>query len=197
MFVGADAYIGPLGSCEIAGDSRKIGIFCGRTEASAPTEYGGAAKPCCRGRRLCRPVWVVTNSPKSSVKTDCSARADVGIGPYNQMRTYLRIRRRFPKIRCVLPGGAAPPLPELCVCNHNHRPCRWFAQAPLGPITSRTYRFIESSFYCMMRPTAIEIAAWRILLFVSPWLSVFLNHTLSPAFQTCSSLRSDIFSGHS
>ena len=41
MFVGADAYIGPLGSCEIAGDSRKIGIFCGRTEASAPTEYGG------------------------------------------------------------------------------------------------------------------------------------------------------------
>ena len=81
--------------------------------------------------------------------------------------------------------------------NHNHRPCRWFAQAPLGPITSRAYRLIESSFYCMMRPTAIEIAAWRILLFVSPWLSVFLNHTLSPAFQTCSSLRSDIFSGHS
>ena len=81
--------------------------------------------------------------------------------------------------------------------NHNHRPCRWFAQAPLGPITSRAYRLIESSFYCMMRPTAIEIAAWRILLFVSPWLSVFLNHTLSPTFQTCSSLRSDIFSGHS
>ena len=35
------------------------------------------------------------------------------------MRTYLRIRRRFPKIRCVLPGGAAPPLPELCVCKKN------------------------------------------------------------------------------
>ena len=52
-------------------------------------------------------------------------------------------------------------------CNHNHRPCRWFAQAPLGPITSRAYRLIESSFYCMMRPTAIEIAAWRILLFTS------------------------------
>ena len=51
--------------------------------------------------------------------------------------------------------------------NHNHRPCRWFAQAPLGPITSRAYRLIESSFYCMMRPTAIEIAAWRILLFTS------------------------------
>ena len=53
------------------------------------------------------------------------------------------------------------------VKNHNHRPCRWFAQAPLGPITSRAYRLIESSFYCMMRPTAIEIAAWLILLFVS------------------------------
>ena len=51
--------------------------------------------------------------------------------------------------------------------NHNHRPCRWFAQAPLGPITSRAYRLIEFSFYCMMRPTAIEIAAWRILLFTS------------------------------
>ena len=38
-----------------------------------------------RGRRLCRPVWEVTNSPKSSVKTDCSARADVGIGPYNEI----------------------------------------------------------------------------------------------------------------
>ena len=56
------------------------------------------------------------------------------------------------------------PLPES---NHNHRPCRWFAQAPLGPITSRAYRLIEFSFYCMMRPTAIEIAAWRILRFTS------------------------------
>ncbi len=56
---------------------------------------------------------------------------------------------------------------ELIEANHNHRPCWWFAQAPLGPITSRAYRLIESSFYCMMRPTAIEIAAWRILLFTS------------------------------
>ena len=44
---------------------------------------------------------------------------------------------------------------------------------------------------------AIEMAAWHSLLFVSPRLSVFLNHILSPAFQACSSLRSDIFSGHS
>ena len=61
----------------------------------------------------------ITNSPRIPVKPVQSARADVGIGPYNQMRTYLRIRRRFPKIRCVLPGGAAPPLPELCVCKKN------------------------------------------------------------------------------
>ena len=40
---------------------------------------------------------------------------------------------------------------------------------------------------------AIEMAAWHSLLFVSPRLSVFLNHILSPAFQACSSLRSDIF----
>ena len=51
--------------------------------------------------------------------------------------------------------------------NHNHRPCRWFALAPLGPITSRAYRLIEFSFCCMMRPTAIEIAVCRILLFVT------------------------------
>ena len=51
--------------------------------------------------------------------------------------------------------------------NHNHRPCRWFAQAPLGPITSRAYKLIEFSFCCMMRPTAIEIAVCRILLFVT------------------------------
>ena len=51
--------------------------------------------------------------------------------------------------------------------NHNHRPCRLFAQAPLGPITSRAYKLIEFSFCCMMRPTAIEIAVCRILLFVT------------------------------
>ena len=29
--------------------------------------------------------------------------------------------------------------------NHNHRPCRWFAQAPLGHVPGRAYRLIESS----------------------------------------------------
>ena len=33
--------------------------------------------------------------------------------------------------------------------NHNHRPCRWYAQAPLGPFTSRAYRLIEFYFACM------------------------------------------------
>ena len=27
--------------------------------------------------------------------------------------------------------------------NHNHRTCRWYAQAPLGPFSSRAYRLIE------------------------------------------------------
>ena len=31
-------HIGPLGSYEFAGDSRKTGTFCGRTESSAPTK---------------------------------------------------------------------------------------------------------------------------------------------------------------
>ena len=29
--------------------------------------------------------------------------------------------------------------------NHNHRPCRWFAQAPLGHVPGRAYRLVESS----------------------------------------------------
>ena len=157
----------------------------------------------------------VANSPKISVKTVRSA----GGQSRPPLRWNTQVRSNLPRFSAEqLPSAGrsrAPPLPTASrftivtqnkrtmhhrrrgFINHNHRPCRWFAQAPLGPITSRTYRFIESSFYCMMRPTAIEMAAWRILLFVSPWLSVFLNHTLSPAFQTCSSLRSDIFSGHS
>ena len=63
----------------------------------------------------------------------------------------------------------APARRRFCsaIDNHNYRPCRWFAQAPLGPITSRAYRLIEFSFCCMMRPTAIEIAVCRILLFVT------------------------------
>ena len=31
------------------------------------------------------------------------------------------------------------------ICNHNHRPCRWFAQAPLGHAPGRAYRLVESS----------------------------------------------------
>ena len=40
--------------------------------------------------------------------------------------------------------------------NHNHRPCRWFAQAPLGPFTSRAYRLIELSFACVLCPTTAD-----------------------------------------
>ena len=36
--VGADAYIGPLGSYEFAEDSHKIGTSCGWTESSASTQ---------------------------------------------------------------------------------------------------------------------------------------------------------------
>ena len=40
--------------------------------------------------------------------------------------------------------------------NHNHRPCRWYAQAPLGPVTSRAYRLIEFSFACVFCPTTAD-----------------------------------------
>ena len=38
----------------------------------------------------------------------------------------------------VLPNG-------IIALNHNHRPCRWFAQAPLGHVPGRAYRLVESS----------------------------------------------------
>ena len=40
--------------------------------------------------------------------------------------------------------------------NHNHRPCRWYAQAPLGPFTCRAYRLIELSFACVWCPTTAD-----------------------------------------
>ena len=53
-------------------------------------------------------------------------------------------------------------LPRKIQCNkaynHNHRPCRWFALAPLGPIASRAYRYrlIEFSFACVSCPTTAD-----------------------------------------
>ena len=40
--------------------------------------------------------------------------------------------------------------------NHNYRPCRWYAPAPLGPFTSRAYRLIEFSFACVWCPTIAD-----------------------------------------
>ena len=42
LVVGADAHIGPVGSCEFAEDSRKTGISCGRTESCAPYRKSNA-----------------------------------------------------------------------------------------------------------------------------------------------------------
>ena len=42
--------------------------------------------------------------------------------------------------------------------NHNHRPCRWYAQAPLGPFTGRAYRLIEFSFARVFCPTTADAA---------------------------------------
>ena len=36
------------------------------------------------------------------------------------------------------------------------RPCQWYAQAPLGPFSSRTYRLIEFSFACVFCPITAD-----------------------------------------
>ena len=48
--------------------------------------------------------------------------------------------------------------------NHNHRPCRWYAQAPLGPFTSRAYRLIELSFACVSCPATADAVICTPLL---------------------------------
>jgi len=40
--------------------------------------------------------------------------------------------------------------------NHNHRPCRWYAQAPLGPFICRAYRLIELPFACVFCSTTAD-----------------------------------------
>ena len=76
-------------------------------------------------------------------------------------------------------------------CNHTHRPCRWFAQAPLGPITSRAYRLI-TELPLHGAPCRYLNSGGVLLIFISKTSPPFY-----PSFFTNSSLRSDIFSGHS
>ena len=45
---------------------------------------------------------------------------------------------------------------QPCINNHNHRPCRWYALAPLGPYTSQAYRLIELSFACVSCPATAD-----------------------------------------
>ena len=78
-----------------------------------------------------------------------------------------------------------------CRENHNHRPCRWFAQAPLGPFTSRAYR-LTTEFLLHGVPCCYSNSG-RVLLYSISNISLLS----SPSFFTVSSLRSDIFSGHS
>ena len=67
---------------------------------------------------------------------------------------------------------------------------------PLGPITSRAYRLIESFFRCMMRPNAIQIAAYRILLFASLDDLSFELHLIN-CFPDLFPASFGFFSGHS
>ena len=50
--------------------------------------------------------------------------------------------------------------------NHNHRPCRWFAQAPLGPFTSRAYR-LTTEFLLHGVPCCYSNSGRVLLYFIS------------------------------
>ena len=102
--------------------------------------------------------------------------------------------RHFSRLRnCIFTGK----FDRLCMetpvrqHNHNHRPCRWFAQAPLGPFTSRAYR-LTTEFLLHGVPCCYSNSG-RVLLYSISNISLLS----SPSVFTVSSLRSDIFSGHS
>ena len=42
--------------------------------------------------------------------------------------------------------------------SHDHQPCRWLAQAPLGHSTRRAFRLVEQSATCGSRSTATDVA---------------------------------------
>ena len=87
------------------GGLRRIhGFPMGGQESSAPTTI--LALPC-RGGRLCPPAECA-GFMEIFGGFVTSQRADVGIGPYSRMRRYIRIRRGFSMILCLLPGGAEP-----------------------------------------------------------------------------------------
>ena len=80
------------------------GLPNGPTESSAPTT--ALALPC-RGGRPCPPAEYA-GFMEICGEFVSSQWADVGIGPYSRMRRYIRIRRGFSMILCLLPGGAEP-----------------------------------------------------------------------------------------
>ena len=65
-------------------------------------------------------------------QSNATVRWTVARDGLTERNLYFRQRRKCKRISTLGPRG-----------NHNHRPCRWFAQAPLGPFTSRAYRLIE------------------------------------------------------
>lgn len=59
--------------------------------------------------------------------------------------------------------------------SHDHRPCRWLAQAPLEPFTSRAYRLIELLSFASLALPAIQIACSIIYVKIKYIFSC--NHT--------------------
>ena len=75
---------------------------------------------------------------------------NVPVGSMRPCGLFVKVQGCLPK-RLFMPLTPIPDcLPAICPhsChfrNHNHRPCRWFAQAPLGHVPGRAYRLVERS----------------------------------------------------
>ena len=86
QLAGGRAALRPVGSCEFAEDFQENRYILQADRVVRPYGTWGVLKLRRRCRRLCRPVWEVTNSPQISVKSGTFCRADVGIVPYTRMR---------------------------------------------------------------------------------------------------------------
>ena len=81
MFVGADAYIGPLGSREFAEDFRKKTCVLREDKSRPPLRSTGERRLVVGADDSVDPLGSYEFA-EDSCETGASCRADVGIGPY-------------------------------------------------------------------------------------------------------------------
>ena len=91
----------PFGSSEFAEEFRKNRCILRADRVVRPYRIRGI-EVSVQGPATLSAHLADTNLPQSSVKTGAFC------PPYSRMRTCIRIRRGFPKIQGILPGGAEP-----------------------------------------------------------------------------------------